>query len=1236
MANRNERRRAASDEPPPRRWPWRIAVLLLVLGGLVWLTPIIVAGTSLKDEIAPLLLPDFQGRITARSVSLSWLSPVVVEDIEARDADDEPLFELRRLQTEKPLWQLLRDRSTDLGQIWLEEPAVRAELRPGGSNLEDALAPLLQSPSGAATSFRISISDGALQLHDHQGGRQSRLTGVSGEIVYPADAREPLQVALQGTIAEGEESGGVHVKLSTFTSESRVGIASSGRPPSELHLVCDQAPLGPLNVAMRRFECGAEIHGTFTSDLKLRWDTGEQPAVEVQGRCRASQFSLAAAEYLGKDVLRSTAVQFAGHLQLDAQNTLTAHDAQLISDVGNLQIHGQAPLDAFGGGSPAELLAALKDQEFHATGRIDLARLAETLPATLRIREDTRVTSGHVQLLADSSTTDERRAWNLQLTTSDVAVETGERTVRWQQPIVLHLAARESPTGPVIERLTCQSKFLQVTGKGTLDDASLVATADLNQLAEELGRIVDLQDVELAGRAEANVNLKRQQQDTIACTADGKVESFRLSLPGGRPWQEEKLSVNATAAARVPRDWRNIRIDSGQLTLVSDGDSLTATLRQPLDDPAQATWPIHVESQGRLSTWAPRLQSVLPLAGWQLAGDMKLSADVNASGDAIELTSSQCDLTKLEIEGHGQYFREQIARLTATGTWKQTSDTLEAKLLTLATTSWSLRGDDVTIRLTESGPPQIEGQLAFRSDIRRTLAARRRVGEPANTPVRGQASGSVALQVAGGVTTARLDAAVENLVLERPGSPPRETTGPIAASTLAQPLWSERQLKLLGTLKYHHAEDRLELIDVHADATGAKLKCQGTVANLKTMPTADLDGEASYNLAVLVHRVRPLVGDDVRLTGEEVATFAVTGPLLVSGKERADADAAQPNAGKHLLVSPQLQASAQFGWQGAIVYGVGVGPGRVKSELRRGIVDVQPFSLIVSEGRLNLTPRLYLNESPAMLTLDRGPLVENVNLSPQLCRRWLKYVAPLLADATQCQGQVSLTINRAALPLAAPARGDLSGQLTLHGADVRPGPLANSYIALARQIESIFRGQAGFRDTRQLTLVHLDEQQLQVHLADGRVHHEGLTMNIGDVTIRTSGSVGVDQTLDLIAEVPIQEDWPLAKKLLGAQGESIHIPIQGTIGRPQVDRRTLDDLASRLIGQTATRLLDREVNQLLGRLLGPPPADAANQPAGTGSGPSPRQPPPLQPPTIQPPNMQPPTMQPPTVEGPQP
>jgi hypothetical protein len=200
----------------------------------------------------------------------------------------------------------------------------------------------------------------------------------------------------------------------------------------------------------------------------------------------------------------------------------------------------------------------------------------------------------------------------------------------------------------------------------------------------------------------------------------------------------------------------------------------------------------------------------------------------------------------------------------------------------------------------------------------------------------------------------------------------------------------------------------------------------------------------------------------------------------------------------------------------------------------------------------------------------------------------LKYVAPVLAGTTQSEGLFSLELGSARVPLGEPRRADSTGKLTVHSVRVVPGPLANQWISLAKQIEAIARRRdaASLANKSPVTLLAVRDQQVNFQVMDGRVHHEGMEFQVGDVTMRSSGSVGFDETIGLTLQVPIQDAWIANEPLLaGFRGQTLQVPISGTLTRPQMDSRAVASLGQQLLQGAAQQAIGGELNKALDKLF---------------------------------------------------
>ena len=88
------------------------------------------------------------------------------------------------------------------------------------------------------------------------------------------------------------------------------------------------------------------------------------------------------------------------------------------------------------------------------------------------------------------------------------------------------------------------------------------------------------------------------------------------------------------------------------------------------------------------------------------------------------------------------------------------------------------------------------------------------------------------------------------------------------------------------------------------------------------------------------------------------------------------------------------------------------------------------------------------------------------------------------------------------------------------------------------------------------------------------MHHTGLVFQLGPAKISSSGSVGLDQTLDLVVEAPIPSHWlgtgTVAQQM---EGKTIRIPVKGTLRAPYLDLKALPDANILLLSGPGGKLL---------------------------------------------------------------
>jgi len=101
------------------------------------------------------------------------------------------------------------------------------------------------------------------------------------------------------------------------------------------------------------------------------------------------------------------------------------------------------------------------------------------------------------------------------------------------------------------------------------------------------------------------------------------------------------------------------------------------------------------------------------------------------------------------------------------------------------------------------------------------------------------------------------------------------------------------------------------------------------------------------------------------------------------------------------------------------------------------------------------------------------------------------------------------------------------------------------------------------------------ESVVPFELHDGRVYHRDMEVGISGLRVRTSGSVGLDETLDLLAEVHLKlsEQANAERPLLSALGhQTLRLPIDGNLEKPKVNFK--------MAGESALGVVEGTLNQL--------------------------------------------------------
>ena len=1143
------------------RW-WCSGIGLILLLSMVML-PHMMAYQPIRHAIFDRMTHPLSWRLRCNEASFSWWSKIDLHEVRLLASDGQEIVTARRVTTQRSLIELCRA-SDQLGLIQIEAPHFQSRIRSDGSEWEDWLSEL----SGASFStdakkttfpgprFNLQIQEGTVDVVP-EGLPAWKIDSFQALIGVRADG---LQIDVKARVADGADWGTMHGSAVFPTDTSRDPV---------LQLQLQKMPLFILDTLALRSGQTIRARGSVAGKIKLT--EGDQER-SLQGQLGWHQLEIQAPQYLGSDTLKTDQLQTRFELAED-ELEIDLRQLKLTSDLMDLDAHGKLVVEP--GGS---LWRTLETSHYTCQGRVNVAELSRQLVETLRRRTDTEVASGHVNWELTNRLEGSKRTVAGEITSRGLKIRGPNNRHEFVQPLEMRFLATVDADRWRLEELSGKSTFLEFRGKGDTQAGQLTARADLMALRSELSQFVDLGFLRLDGTVDGQLQWQTLPSGEMA--TQGKLNASDLMVAvSQRNWHEPSIDLTFDTVMQYSesdrREWK-----SGKLQMRAGGDRLDIRLTDAM--PWQGNrWPLEVEVYGNLNHWRHRLRGVVEFPVPPIEGTIDTRLSLLREQNNFQLSVPAAEIRNFYLELPGVRLQEPRIRIEGGGRWNSEQSTLTLTESSFASTALALRVGSLSYNPQRGGFPNV--QLSYRGDLERMWLAvpnRHRQQLPS-----GSFSGLLTLHEGSEGTQFSGQADFQNL---RWLARNRRTVRGSEVRRDWQTIWHEPQLRLQTAGKVARELERIHFENLELDSTIADVQLQGEVHEPWGATSLRLQGRSSLNLDQISSRLAPTWGEQLRLVGHVTRPFEITGPLRPASPPVPNGRLLPVSTGTSQStswLSPQLQGEAGIGWQQIHAWGFDFEPGKMDLKLENQNVFVLPLELATRGGRIRITPRLRLDH-PLRVDLEAGQVVEQVQITPQMCRGWLKFVAPLLADVTEAHGRFSVALDGATIPLASPATSQIRGTLQIHAAEVGPGATSQQILSVIQQIQTISRANRRQSSPSLSDWIIVPEQNVRFQMLDGKIYHEDLTLLIGNVPVKTRGWVDVDEQINLVARLPIQESWVGQDRwLAGLRGQTIEVPIRGTLKQPRVDHNFLNDLGQKVLRRSTESFLQEEVQKQLNRLF---------------------------------------------------
>jgi hypothetical protein len=302
--------------------------------------------------------------------------------------------------------------------------------------------------------------------------------------------------------------------------------------------------------------------------------------------------------------------------------------------------------------------------------------------------------------------------------------------------------------------------------------------------------------------------------------------------------------------------------------------------------------------------------------------------------------------------------------------------------------------------------------------------------------------------------------------------------------------------------------------------------------------------------------------DQTKVSGKVTAKYdladvsAVASAYLPEGIEvegkRSDLfifESEYPTTDKDKLIE-NLSASGKFGFERAKYMGMKIGKVDVAVDVKKGLLNIAPFSTSVNNGLLNFAGSVDLSKEPMVFTTPKPmQIIDKVEVDDEMGKALLKYLNPLFAEQTDLSGIASLHCEKFVMPLG--------GDTAITDAQVI-GTVAMSDVMMKN------RGLLGMIMSQGLgrTTMNADMLPAKIVLDKGIIRYDNMQMNIDKVyPINFRGGINLNKKPgkfeNMFAALPYSlklRDGGLKSLKVGDNDKGrILLPVKGNIDNPRID-----------------------------------------------------------------------------------
>ena len=682
--------------PKTKTAVWVLVCVVVLILSVTVVLPWLVSSEAGRKMILAKVNDSVDGKVDFGGLSMGWFKGIKVTDVSFKDNAGGMSAAVRQVSTRPHYWSIVLGRLS-FGETIIDEPRVEVDIE-GRRSKERGVSQERKSPAAGMPISRVDlvVNDGGLRVFD-RGVETVGLSRINSKLkLRPPGQRTTFDIDM--TVINGGEEAKVAARGGVRPGYNKKGWTVEGTS-GDLSIEVNDLEIRSLTPILALWEVDVEGKGRISADIK--------------GEIKDGRLENLSAELKGEDLDVSAAGLMGGRFKsgrLDI-NAELLRQKQMIN-IENLDVQtdwldgrasGTVPTTF---GSFSEFLKS--DSKLSGSFKLDVAQVLLQMPGILRLKENTRVTSGQLTGSIETLTEEGERKVKGQAELVRLAGTVGSKAIALSEPVTARLQIASDEVGVKFDRLDLSSSFAKINCSGSSQLLKYRGDADLARLQSELGQFVDMRGYKVAGEvySEGEVAVEK---DKVAANGSSVIKELRLISGEGLSVFEPMAEITFSVSAEQARDVLNIDFieasaSFGRLAVKNASLPLAKKAAKPMKVPVSAK--VDLE---KVQMWAVLL-GALPRE-MQLAGTAESVMSISSEKNIYRVATDATRIENLKVVYPGKEpFEQERVSLVFDAEVSPVEKTVNVRKFELISPQIKIQKGEFS-RATKDGRTKLAGQV---------------------------------------------------------------------------------------------------------------------------------------------------------------------------------------------------------------------------------------------------------------------------------------------------------------------------------------------------------------------------------------------------------------------------------------------------------------------------------------------------------------------------------------------